>query len=344
MSVKVAPVTLDPITANAGDTIRFDIPNDYPVAIAELSVTGNLVVGTNPAQSLQNFGAVNVVKNFRVYAKGEQRMDVSGKIFYLDSFAMNGGISPLAQPVLTVGTNAFGCTFYRMFQMARLATPLNDRGIFPAHLIRDTQLIINVGTAADIAVAGAGGTVALSGVTFMLTLWQVIDTAPALNDPAFYVNEQIGSFGPDTALIAALASPSRDVKLNVDGKYRYIGLIVEDLSGTGGAIAPRDDLLNTVRIRGNRTEIVRQGFPALQRSNARQYQVEPSSIGIVSSDVPGWPSGVAFIDWTGLWTLLDLYDTAPLLSQGSDLFFNTDVIVAGTTAQITLFYSRILGL
>lgn len=343
MPVKLAPITNDTQTGAAGSTLTFQIPNDYPIAAYILRVNGTLVVATAAAQALQNFGAVNAIKNVRISAKGEQRLDISGKIHYLDSYLMNQGAMPLVDPVLTIGTNPYNFTLQRFFQMQRMIYPVNDRGIFPNHIIRDCEILVTLGNAGDMAVAGVGGTVSLGNVTVEITYLQVVDTSPALTDPNFYVNEQLATLGANAGIMASLASPSSDILLNVGGKYRYIGLIVEAPSGAGGAVVGRDDLLGFVRLKANRTELVRQTFGSLQVDNQASFLLEDGTFPTPSNNALGMPSGVAVIDYTRHGAPIELYDSDALVQLGSDFRYNHDVIVAVAGATVTIFTSRVFG-
>lgn len=323
-----------------GETITFDIPNDFPVAAFSLRAVGAIEVGVANADGLRSGGAANFFRRVRILAKGEQRLDLAGRKLRLHHQLMNQGAITETQPDVAVASQPFTTTMARQFQMPRLVIPLNDKGILPNHIIRDVQVVVDVAPPSDILEPAGATTLAYNAAT---DVEFAVIQAPAAGglpyvpqDPAknFFVNEQLfENVGDEATLLTSTGR--KTIRLNVDGHYRYIALMCEADSGVGGTRVFRNDLIDEIRLLSNRSEIFKARWNHLQADNGVNFLLPNANPPL---------DGIAVLDWTRFATPQELLDANFLKAQGSDLTLEIEVVTAVASARFSVIASRLFGL
>lgn len=326
MPTGISPLTVtsQAYTGAGGDTLTFTIPNDFNVAAFGLRVNGNIVVGTANGTGVHAGGSSNFFKRVRILAKGEQRLDVLGKELRLLNLINNQSSVPQTDPGITVATQAFDSTLTRQFQMPRMLIPWNDQGILPANIIRDVQVIVDIGTPSDIINPAGTTTLAYSAVTVEFYVLQAIPT-PA--QPGFYVNEQVFSGTRDTT--ALTATGDKTFQVNTGGLYRHLLVYAE--STASGLISYADTLLSQIVLKSNRTEILRQATQSLRSDNQQNFLLTTRLAGVYA------------LDWTRTFSPVELLDADKILREGSQLLLTATVAASAATSTFGIVGARIFG-
>jgi hypothetical protein len=305
-----------PISSAGGDRIVFDIPNDFNTARINLRVvSGAITVGTAAATAVQAGGAANIIRNIRLSAKNEARLDVTGFELALLHRIMNQNSLIQTDPALTTGDKTFEFCVSRQFVMPRMFAPTNQRGILPNKLIRDVQLIIDIGAPSEILNPDTTTTLAYkTGTSLEISVYSAVPT-PA--DPDFYINEQVFAIRNSDVI---KNTGEQEIRLNTFGKYRALIVYAKTLSTTTYAMT--DSALSELKLMANKTEIDRRTWGAIQADNRQQY--------LLTSALPG----VAVLDFTQDGDPSQLLDADQVRADGSDLSLYATVASAATAGTI----------
>lgn len=327
MPTSISPLTIRRVTytGQGGDSLTFNIPNDYNISAFGLRVTGNITVGTAVAAGVNAGGCSNFFKNIRVLAKSEQRLDVKGRELRLLNLIHNQSSIEQTDPPVTVATSPFSITLQRQFQMPRMLLGNNDQGILPNNLIRDVQVVVDIGLPTDILPAGGGGSTVVYSGTITVEFY-ILQAIPTPVNPAFYVNEQVMAIRDTVSLTT---TGEKTIKMNVGGLYRHIILYAESTSG--GVISYDDTLIDQIRLVANRTELLRQNAASIQSDNQSNF--------LLTNRL----RGVFVLDFTRTFTPAELLDTTSLLQSGYDFNLLPTVIASAATSTFGIVSARIFG-
>ena len=333
MPMGLIPLTVRPgaqsIPAAGGTSLTFDIPNDAPIATFGLRLAGNILVGTAAASALQSGGIANAISRVRILSKGETRLELPGRFFKILHQIHQQGSIVVTEPGLTVATQPFEIVIERAFQMARMLQPWADQGILPNHLLRDVQVVVDLGTPSDVLAKAATTTLAFSGATCECFVEQA---TPFSVNPDFYVNEQVIS-SSDTALLTATGA--RDFKLNVGGLFRHLICISESIATPGGGADTirsfNDTLVTNLQLISSRTEVANLSWIGLQGQNRRRF--------LLTSTL----AGVSVLDWTANFSPNELWNGNEPQNNGQSLTLRATVGISAANSIFTVIPVRVFG-
>jgi hypothetical protein len=308
------------VSPAGGDTLTFDLPNDYPLSYFGLRVSGNMTVGVANATAVQAGGISNIFKNVRVLSKNEPRLDIQGHELRLLNLFNNLASIPQTDPAVATGTNPFSLTLWRQFELPRMMVPLNARGLFPVNLIRDCQVVVETAAPDQVLFPAATTTLAYDNSTQIELFVGQVPTAPI--NPDFYLNEQVFAIKRDTVDFLAAGQPQ--YQINVGGYYRHLICYVRSLTNgqwqydTTGAIAD-------VQLSVTRRNLWTQTVPSIQADNVQ------------SAALLAVLPGVFIMDWTRYATPHELLATDAMTQSTLTLTANctgTLAALAGSTFGI----------
>jgi hypothetical protein len=289
-----------------------------------LYAKGALAVGT-PASTdaVQAGGVSNIIKRVRILAKSETRLDVLGKELRILNLLHNQSSFVQTDPAVNAAAPTFEVCLTRQFEMPRMIFPHADRGILPNNLIRDIQVVVDVGLPAD--VLKTAGTNTWNGATIEFYVLQAI---PTPIDPAFYLNEQYVAPWRDNVALTSVGDYDRLVPTG--GKYRH--LIVYAEKTVSGLISYDDTLVSQLVLKSNRTDIFRQNWNSIKADNVQNF--------LLTSKL----SGVAVLDWTRYFTPPELMDADRILREnGADLHLVTTCGATAAASTLGVVALRVFG-
>jgi len=321
----VSPRTLTSfaVAAAGGGQFIFNLPNDYSIVRLGLRVSGAITIGTANATALQAGGCANVIRNVRLVPKGEIRHDLRGYEMKIVNQLFNEDSIVAAEPALVQAANDFECIVYRDFFMPRLIQAFADRGQLPAHLIRDVQVVVDIGLPEDVVVKDTGTTAVFTGVTIEPFIVQAV---PSVTAPAYFVNEKMTAIR-DTEDMTATGR--KRIKLPTGNVFRGIILVTKTVTtGTVNDVVAFDDtLIDDVRLLSNNTEIIGSAG-----TNYRALKGDNRAGCFLTGEI----AGVVFLDFGRGFSPAEMLDTTPEVWGNSDLQLEIDVSSVGAGAELSI--------
>lgn len=253
----------------AGTVKGIEIPNSLLIKGLTLRVTGNLVIATANAGAIFSDAPLGLLKNVQVIGDGRRELfNASGKrLFRLAHFSW-GKQNELTNPSsATIGTRAFAATLCLDHEMIQAVNPVET--LFDPRLYKLVKLNILWGSETDIASAGAGGTIALSGVTCSVMADQTADGVEQILGDHVVIQDE----SPVTA------STTR-FNFKVPQNGLLAGILLDTTRDAGATPStgpiPVDNIINRVSIKSDQTvaHYDNAAWADLQREFLQKYQVD----------------------------------------------------------------------
>lgn len=316
MPTGIVPLTVETkaISAQGGDRLIFNVPNDAPLASWGVRIKGNIVIGTAAATGAQSGGIANIIRQVQIQDKNEKRMNLLGRDWRILHVLQQQGSLQVTEPGLTVATQPFEIVLERYHQMPRMLQPWADQGILPNHLTRDVQVVLDIDPPTSVLLPAGTTTLAYSGVTCEFFVNQA---RPAPWGADFYINEQL-AYIEDATIVTSTGR--RDLRLNNGGRYRHLIMVCET---TTASLRSFDDaVVNEIILNANLTQFCKVNWNALRSQNRAQFLL-PSTL-----------TGTAVLDWTKYFSPNELFDARTLENGGNDFKLTIEVVQAGTLFRV----------
>lgn len=276
---RTAQIGVGTIPYDSGNTKGIELPASLLERRLCLRLTGNLVIGT-AAATVFSEAPLGLIKKIELVGDGRRYMvSASGRMLYRLTHFIWGKAPELSAPLTTVGTRAFAAYLQIDHEAMHFMDP--SESLFDPRIFKKVELRVTWGTAADIATAGGGGTIAIDTAnTYVDVLAD--QTAEGVNKILF---DHTLSYDERNVAATSAAFPF-DIPQN--GLLAGILFQATRDAGAGAGPVPVDDLITSITLKSDTTVVhvdaVR--WATLQRKNVLQFQLDGGAS--TGAQIPGY--------------------------------------------------------
>jgi hypothetical protein len=289
-------------------------------------LTGTLVVGTKDA-TLNEGGVLNFIKRLVFTLFGDTiPFSASGPSLHRINSTINADREFISQPAVTVGSNTFALSMDMRFTMEDFILAEGFKLVtdkFRGRDIKEPTYDILLGDETDIATAGAGGTIALSGLSVNVYA-QDEDVEQKENE----IREEI--IDVEDLTVASAADGLVDLRDN--NILRRIAFLVRNNASPN---VLSDDVIDEIQIVRNSDQIIKRvKWKDAQNDMKKQYGMSDDLFSKIAV-------GFLMLQLDKEGDLSGFIDTA--LKAGSKSVQLKIIPVSGQTAHVTTHKEMILG-
>jgi hypothetical protein len=266
------------IPFNQGNTQVLELPNALLQKGITLRLTGNLVIAVANAQAVFSEAPWGLIKAVRIVGDGRRQLINSpARDLFRWSHLEWGKQTELSPPLSTIGTRPFSATLHISHEMMEALDPVES--LFDPRIFKKVTVEITWGAATDIATAGGGGTIALSGVQVDVLVDQTSEGVQKI----LFDHE----ITPDEQIVTATTSL---FQFKVPQNGLLVGLLIRtdrDAGGGNGPV-PVDDIVNTITLKSDTTvaHADQVAWRTLQQRNVLIHQLDGGAT--IGAQIPGF--------------------------------------------------------